>query len=552
MIAQATAHFSIAAQAPVIDDRAVPFVLTVLLWVAAAAATYVVVTYGLRWVARRLPGEIDDVILGIIRRPLLVLIIVFGTLNSLEVLRLDPATVAWIERVSNTVLTLIIAYLMWRIIRDVVVHYGEGWAERTESHVGDSIIPLVNLFGTLLLVLIAALIILPMWEINVTSVLVGAGVVTLVLGLALQDTLANMFGAATLLLDAPFRRNELIVLDNGRICRVLRIGIRATKLYYLDGHAEIYVPNKDLAHGTVMNITKPTVDLKVTIDVGVRYDAQLAYVTRLLTDIAAAHPNVLVTDLEHVKIPLIEQEVCPALAAQIADYEHQVATPRDDMARRTLERLIADAREEQRRYQVALERFHAESTLNGCLTDLMGQLETLIATIREHERDGWTTAELQELKNRFVPPVETAVSQVVDAMKHWNEECPPDPWLVDPTERVEVRTRWQDLTALFLRDWHRLREDLTVHEADEEMLLDARAAEFLTRIREEYKQIPGADKEPVVDFLGFGGSTVNLRLEFQVDDIRRESFERKERVVREVALAIKRRFEIEGLGTPAS
>jgi len=144
------------------------FLATVLAWVVIAIVAYFIFSYALRWLTRRIPGEIDDIILGIVRKPLLVLIIVFGTVNSLECLQLPETTVALLERIFNTILVVIVAYFFWRVIKDVVVYYGESWARKTESRVDDIIIPIVNLFGPLLVIIFAALLILPQWGIDVT------------------------------------------------------------------------------------------------------------------------------------------------------------------------------------------------------------------------------------------------------------------------------------------------------------------------------------------------------------------------------------------------
>jgi len=92
-------------------------------------------------------------------------------------------------------------YIVRRFIQDVVVYFGEKWAARTETRVDDVLIPVLNLFGPLILGIVAALLILPMSGINITSVLLVAGV--LGLGLALQETLGNIFSGLSLPIVAP-------------------------------------------------------------------------------------------------------------------------------------------------------------------------------------------------------------------------------------------------------------------------------------------------------------------------------------------------------------
>jgi len=97
----------------------------------------------------------------------------------------------------------------------------------------------------------------------------------------LQETLSNIFGGISLLVDAPFKTGDILVLPENKICQVKKIGIRTTELYFVDEDSTVYVPNKDLANTTIINITKPTVDLKATIDVNVSYDSDLMVAEKL-------------------------------------------------------------------------------------------------------------------------------------------------------------------------------------------------------------------------------------------------------------------------------
>ena len=56
-----------------------------------------------------------------------------------------------------------------------------------------NLIPVLNLFGPIIIVVTGFMVILPMWGFNITTVLLGAGVVGMILGLALQDSLSNLF-----------------------------------------------------------------------------------------------------------------------------------------------------------------------------------------------------------------------------------------------------------------------------------------------------------------------------------------------------------------------
>ena len=169
------------------------FIINLLIWLLVALLVNGVLLRVLKALTRRLPGEVEDILLGILSRPIVILIVLYGIGYSLRLLPLLPVFFDWVNTITVTVVVLLVTHILGRFTRDIVVYYGSKWAARTETRVDDVIIPILNLFGPLVLALTASLIILPLWGINITSVLLGAGVLGLVLGLALQETLGNIF-----------------------------------------------------------------------------------------------------------------------------------------------------------------------------------------------------------------------------------------------------------------------------------------------------------------------------------------------------------------------
>ena len=68
------------------------FLVRLAVWMAIAVVAYFVLTFVLRWIAHRLPGELDNALLGVTRKPLLLFCIAIGLNNTLRALRL-PAEI---------------------------------------------------------------------------------------------------------------------------------------------------------------------------------------------------------------------------------------------------------------------------------------------------------------------------------------------------------------------------------------------------------------------------------------------------------------------------
>jgi MscS family membrane protein len=90
--------------------------------------------------------------------------------------------------------------------------------------------------------------------INITAAITSLSIGGLAVGLAAQDTLANLFGAVAIFADKPFRVGDQIKLDaiEGT---VETVGLRSTRVRNPDGHL-VTIPNKTMGNAAITNITQ--------------------------------------------------------------------------------------------------------------------------------------------------------------------------------------------------------------------------------------------------------------------------------------------------------
>jgi small-conductance mechanosensitive channel/CRP-like cAMP-binding protein len=91
-----------------------------------------------------------------------------------------------------------------------------------------------------------------------------------VIGLALQDTLGNLFAGLAIQIEKPFRVGQWVQVA-GMEAIVSQITWRATKLRTKAGNF-LVVPNSVLSKDTIVNFSEPTPEMRVEIDVGATYD----------------------------------------------------------------------------------------------------------------------------------------------------------------------------------------------------------------------------------------------------------------------------------------
>src|SRR3989442_1246734 len=101
------------------------------------------------------------------------------------------------------------------------------------------------------------------------SLVTTSAVLTAVIGLALQSTIANVFGGLGLQLDRTLGRGEWIEVGS-RVGRILEIGWRSTRIVTKDGDT-VFVPNSELVAGEVLNFSRPTGAHRMTVRIGFHY-----------------------------------------------------------------------------------------------------------------------------------------------------------------------------------------------------------------------------------------------------------------------------------------
>lgn len=122
-----------------------------------------------------------------------------------------------------------------------------------------------------------------------TSVLAGAGVVGLAIGLALQGTLNNTFSGIILSFLPELQIGDWIEND-GYAGTVVEINLRSIVLKEADNNY-VVIPNSQLIDAPFKNFSR-TARSRVMVDCGVAYDSDLEMVKKLTEDtIAEAFPQ---------------------------------------------------------------------------------------------------------------------------------------------------------------------------------------------------------------------------------------------------------------------
>ncbi len=231
--------------------------------------------------AEKTPFEFDTLVATAASKPVGYLLLIWGLYTAVSILPLPDGPVAGVAKV------LVDATIVWFLFRsvDVGVHYLSRLAARTESKLDDQLVPMLKKALKVTIGVIGFVWIVQHLGYSVSSLIAGLGIGGLAVALALQDTLANFFGAVFLFLDRPFAVGDWIKLGDVEGV-VEEIGFRSTRVRTWPATL-VTVPNKTVANATVDNWSRMP-KRRVTQTVGVTYETtadQMEQVVKAIREI---------------------------------------------------------------------------------------------------------------------------------------------------------------------------------------------------------------------------------------------------------------------------
>ncbi|MFM2060751.1 MAG: hypothetical protein RLZZ507_421 [Cyanobacteriota bacterium] len=186
-----------------------------------------------------------------------------------------------IANVLQKILTIFLLYSVTLVLARLTSGFVNLFVQRTE---GVSTSLLSNLAKTVVLVL-GTLILLQTVGIEITPIVTTLGIGGLAVGLALQDTLANLFSGFYLVISKQVRTGDYVKLDDGHQGYVTDINWRNTTIKEISNNV-IIVPNSKLASAIFTNYHLPAKEITLTMNVGVSYDSDLELVEKVTVEVA--------------------------------------------------------------------------------------------------------------------------------------------------------------------------------------------------------------------------------------------------------------------------
>jgi small-conductance mechanosensitive channel len=132
------------------------------------------------------------------------------------------------------------------------------------------------------------------------ALLAASAVLAVGIGFGLQNIAQNFISGLILLLEQPVRHGDFVRVG-GTLGTVEDIGLRATHIITRD-EVTIIVPNSALITAEVVNHSRPTTSLRITVKVGVAYGTDPELVRRVLLDVARTTAGISATPAAEVRL----------------------------------------------------------------------------------------------------------------------------------------------------------------------------------------------------------------------------------------------------------
>lgn len=210
---------------------------------------------------------------------------------GLDVLKWPEWLQVWISRGLYLIMAVSITWLLLRLTEVFIGQWKAKAAADGGTSLNEQLFPVLRRSVQFFIIVVSVLVTADNIGLNVTSLIASLSIGGLALGLAAQDTVANLFGAVMVFLDKPFKVGDRIQLDtiDGM---VETIGLRSTRVRNLDGFL-VTIPNKTMGNATITNVDRRP-SIKTVMNLGVTYDTPVERVKRaiaIITEVYKGHPR---------------------------------------------------------------------------------------------------------------------------------------------------------------------------------------------------------------------------------------------------------------------
>ncbi len=236
-------------------------------------------------IASKTKTDIDDKIISALKTPLYISLIVAGATASLNLLIAEYAE--FINLAAKILLILVSFWFLSRVAS--ILTFLALKTNIKRDLLNEQTVK--NLSKILKLTVLAIGIMFALGEagIEITPLLASAGILSLAVAFAAQETLSNIISGASLAVSKPFRIGDAVMIDN-EYGIVEDMTLRHTIIRIWDNR-RVIIPNSILSKEKIINYSIGDPSMVVKVEVGISYESDIDKAMKIMKDCAKKHKD---------------------------------------------------------------------------------------------------------------------------------------------------------------------------------------------------------------------------------------------------------------------
>src|SRR5438093_9817181 len=233
----------------------------------------------LKKIAARTGVRLHDLLLNVLEGPIKIVVFVLFLSIGLNIFDWPPTVKLYLSKALVLIVAASLTYLAIKIVNLLLDLWRAHTAHEADRQFNDQLFSVLRKGLNTFVIVVAIMMAAQNIGINITAAITSLSIGALAVGLAAQDTLANLFGAVAVFADKPFRIGDHIKLDNAEGV-VESVGLRTTRLRNPDGQL-VAIPNKTIGNASITNITERP-SIKTVMNLGLSRTLPAAKVRQAL------------------------------------------------------------------------------------------------------------------------------------------------------------------------------------------------------------------------------------------------------------------------------
>ncbi len=239
-------------------------------------------------------------------------------------------------RFGQATIAVVGIIFLYLVFRTIILKRIEGLAAATTNDLDDRLVHFIKHFISIVVFFTTIVVVLKIYNVKISPLLAGAGIVGVSLGFAAKETIADILSGIFLIADRPIRVGDRVKIENigrhwGGWGDVIDIGLRRTRIRNTDGVSVNY-PNSFLANSVITNFTDDVKPVRVRVRLQLGYSADLDLAQKLIIETIEATGVIISGSTQVVVRSLWDDRGGHQLAGVLLEARYRI----DDVRRRTV------------------------------------------------------------------------------------------------------------------------------------------------------------------------------------------------------------------------